>query len=260
MISVQQFAENNDGRSIDFDHYYGAQCVDLFNKYNEDVIGGPWIGTPVTGGARDLWEVSSSARDNSFRKMPSDTKLQTGDVLVYGEPHGRYVEDGRQKFYGHVAIFIGSGRIIQQNARRAQVTTIDPVFTSGLLGILRPAKFLNQSAPQDVSTNSQNTNKHTISAGDTFWGLEERNGWPHGTLQEINPQLDPKTLQIGSEIIVPTKPATVIDTPETYYNITAGDTFWDLENAWQIPHGTLQTLNPSLNPRKLQIGERIRRS
>lgn len=46
----------------------------------------------------------------------------------------------------------------------------------------------------------------------------------------------------------------------TYYQIKRGDTFWGLENAWQLPHGRLQALNPTLDPRKLQIGQKIRRS
>lgn len=260
MISVQQFAEKYEGKSIDFDKAFGAQCVDLFNFYNQDVVGGEWVGTPVTGGARDLWEASIPARDASYRKLPASTKLQIGDVLIYGQPHGRVSDKSGQKFYGHVAVYLGNGRLIQQNARNNQRTTIEALFTTGLLGVLRPVRFINQSEPQKVTTTSQNQHKHVISQGQTFWGLEEENGWPHGTLQELNPQLDPKTLQIGSTIITPAKPSTVADSTETYYNIAAGDTFWALEDAWQLPHGRLQELNPKLDPRKLQIGERIRRS
>lgn len=260
MISVQQFVEKYEGKSVDFDKHYGAQCVDLFNYYNQEVVVGSWIGTPDTGGARDLWESSISARDDSYRKLPASSKLQIGDVLVYGEPQGRVVENGVQKFYGHVAIYVGSNRLIQQNARKNQRTTVEPLFKTGLLGILRPVRFINQSDPQDVKTNSQNQHKHIISHGQTFWGLEEENGWKHGTLQELNPKLDPKNLEIGSTIIVPTKPSTSTDSAKTYYNIAAGDTFWELENAWQLPHGRLQELNPKLNPRELQVGARIRRS
>lgn len=43
----------------------------------------------------------------------------------------------------------------------------------------------------------------TIKKGDSFWKLETENGWPHGTLQRLNPELDPKKLQIGHQINCP---------------------------------------------------------
>lgn len=43
-----------------------------------------------------------------------------------------------------------------------------------------------------------------------------------------------------------------------FYKIKKGDTFWGLEREWGLPHGTLQKLNPKVNPRKLQIGEGIK--
>lgn len=44
-----------------------------------------------------------------------------------------------------------------------------------------------------------------------------------------------------------------------YYTIKKGDTFWALERAWGMPAGQLQILNPALDPRKLQIGHKIRK-
>jgi cell wall-associated NlpC family hydrolase len=46
----------------------------------------------------------------------------------------------------------------------------------------------------------------------------------------------------------------------TYYTMKSGDTFWALERAWGLKNGTLTRLNPTLNPRALSIGQRIRRS
>lgn len=45
---------------------------------------------------------------------------------------------------------------------------------------------------------------------------------------------------------------------DNLYTIKSGDTFWGLENEWDIPHGTLQKLNPELNPRKLKVGQKIK--
>ena len=258
LLSVPQFVENYKGKSVDFDKAFWAQCVDLFNYYNRDVVGGLWVGTPRTGGARDLYEVDSAARAEFFKKMGPETPLQIGDVLVYGEPYGRYVENGQTIFNGHVRIYIGDGQTIEQNGRVAFVTTITPLTVKGMLGILRPIRFIGENSPQSVPVTSPNKNKHQIKDGDTFWGLEESNGWVHGTLQQLNPGLDPKGLQIGSEINTPGQPAAEQPAAEEYYTIRSGDTFWALEDARQLPHGTLINLNPGVEPRKLQIGQRVR--
>lgn len=257
---VQQFANKYNGKSLDFDKKYGAQCVDIFNFYVQEVLQGPWIGTPVTSGARDLAEVGSEARNKTFKLLPPETETQSGDVNIYGEPNGRYIENGVQKFFGHCDIELGDGQVIQQNAKFNQKTTVDTKRASGKIGVLRPLKFIGQGAPAPAPQPSQNTNKHKIVSGDTFWALEERYNIAHGTLQQLNPGLDPKALQIGSEIVIGGQPPATPSAPETYYTIRSGDTLWGLENAWQLAHGTLQNLNPGIQPRALAVGQRIRRS
>jgi len=41
------------------------------------------------------------------------------------------------------------------------------------------------------------------------------------------------------------------------YTIKKGDNFWDLENSFSLPHGSLQKVNPTLDPKKLKIGQGI---
>lgn len=101
--------------------------------------------------------------------------------------------------------------------------------------------------------------KHAIVAGDTFWGLETQNGWQHGTLQGLNPGVNPTTLQIGQQINVPgggSSPAPAVP-QQAKHTIVSGDTFWGLETAHGWGHGTLQSLNPGVEPTKLQIGQSI---
>ena len=260
LISVQEFIKKYDGTSIDFDKVFGAQCVDLFNYYNKEVVGAPRIGTPITGGARDIWENEKSTPLDFYRRVSASEQLRVGDVLIYGEPHGRHIENGVQKYYGHVNIYIGNNRVIEQNGKVAQKTVVREVFSSGLIGILRPLRFEPKLDPQNVPDQTENKNKHVIASGDTFWGLEERYNIEHGTLQKLNPQLDPRRLAIGSTIIIKEESVPTANTNETYYTIRSGDTFWGLEDAWGIAHGTLQRLNPGIEPRSLQIGQRIRRS
>lgn len=64
----------------------------------------------------------------------------------------------------------------------------------------------------------------------------------------------------GYTLFRPSGSFTVKNSSATYYIIKKGDTLWALENAWGIAHGTLQRLNPGIDPKKLQIGQKIRRS
>ncbi|MDR2009145.1 MAG: LysM peptidoglycan-binding domain-containing protein [Bacteroidales bacterium] len=45
--------------------------------------------------------------------------------------------------------------------------------------------------------------------------------------------------------------------PPDTYTIQKGDTFWDLANKWGLEQGVLESLNPTLNPTNLQIGQEI---
>lgn len=98
---------------------------------------------------------------------------------------------------------------------------------------------------------------YTIRSGDTFWGLEAANGWPHGTLQSLNPGVNPTRLQIGQTINVPGSAA--VPQQHTYgkHTIVSGDTFWGIANAHGWSVATLEQLNPGVSPTALQIGEVI---
>ncbi len=45
---------------------------------------------------------------------------------------------------------------------------------------------------------------------------------------------------------------------DNLYTLKMGDTFWGLESEWDIPYGTLQQLNPQLNPQNLKVGQQIK--
>ena len=260
LISVDQFVKKYEGKSVDFDKAYGAQCVDLFNYYNKEVVGAPWIGTPITGGARDIWENSAGTPTAYYRRVAASQPVVYGDVLVYGEPLGRVVESGRTKFYGHLRIAIGNNRTIEQNGRISAVTTVQPLSKIFLIGILRPLRLEPKLDPQKAKPTTPPKQTYEIKSGDTFWGIEQAKGIAHGTLQKLNPGVDPRNLQIGQKINITATSGAGNSTTTEFYTIVPGDTFWALEDAWSIPHGRLQQLNPGVEPRKLQIGQRIRKS
>lgn len=87
---------------------------------------------------------------------------------------------------------------------------------------------------------------------DNLYLFQNRNS--DGKIHRGNP------LSAGYVIYRPAVGFTIKKSNETYYTIAKGDTFWGLENAWGIAHGTLQRLNPGVVATRLQIGQRIRRS
>ncbi|SDP32897.1 CHAP domain [Arthrobacter sp. ok909] len=66
-MTYDQFVATWTGKAADFDGVYGAQCVDLFNFYNRDVVGQDFVPTPTTGGAADLW--------NDYPSLPGYKKV-----------------------------------------------------------------------------------------------------------------------------------------------------------------------------------------
>lgn len=106
----------------------------------------------------------------------------------------------------------------------------------------------------------QQTHQYAIQAHDTFWGLEQVNGWSHGTLQNMNPGVDPTKLQIGQLVTVPGagSPAPTPAPAYGIYSIKENDTFWGLEQANGWAHGTLQGMNPGVVATALQVGQQIK--
>lgn len=113
-------------------------------------------------------------------------------------------------------------------------------------------------APTPLPAPAGGVHPYNMVSGDTFWGLEAKNGWTHGTLSNLNPQWRGKEskIPVGTTIQVPGAGAAPA-AANTGYVIRDGDTFWGLEAANSWSHGTLQGLNPGVDPTKLRIGQSI---
>ena len=51
-MTLTQFIKTNQGKKVDFDSKYGAQCVDLYRAYCRDVL--DIQQTPAVAGAKDI--------------------------------------------------------------------------------------------------------------------------------------------------------------------------------------------------------------
>ena len=117
---------------------------------------------------------------------------------------------------------------------------------------------------------------HTIESGDTFSVLAQKYGTTTEKLQELNPDVDPRRLKLGSTIVVKgsTKGQTAPKAQETpaqetpkaetnkgdavYHTIESGDTFGHLAVKYNTTSKKIQELNPDLDPARLQLGAKVR--
>lgn len=132
-MNIDQFLEKYQNKSWDFDNFAGAQCFDLFQFYNRDVVGAPF----VTGAsAKDIWNTYPRA---FYEQIPNGVTNypKKGDVMIWGDKYGAY---------GHVAICSEDGNpqtdsftVLSQNDPIG-VPSIYKTYTDwkGVLGWIRP--------------------------------------------------------------------------------------------------------------------------
>ena len=135
-LSVEEFVKKYNGKKVDFDGVYGAQCVDLFRQFAKECLGiaehtGPCA---TTGGAKDLFL--------DYPKMPIEKKyffreknrgMVAGDILIW--------DSTETNKYGHVAIYLGKLNndfiVFEQDGFKQDGAKINLRSKTNLLGFLR---------------------------------------------------------------------------------------------------------------------------
>ena len=135
-MTLEEFVKKYNGKKVDYDNAYGAQCVDLFRQYEKEGLGIPEHTGPcaTSGGAKDLFL--------DYNKMPVEKKYFyrstqknwiPGDVLIW--------DQSPTNKYGHVAIFLaylGNGLLVfEQNGITQAGAEIQIRTRDRLLGYLR---------------------------------------------------------------------------------------------------------------------------
>ena len=135
-MSVEEFVKKYNGKKVDFDGVYGAQCVDLFRQYAKECLGIPEHTGPcvTTGGAKDLFV--------DYPKMPIEKKyfyretkrgMVVGDVLIWDKTD--------KNEFGHVAIYLGKLNndfiVFEQDGFKQDGAKINLRSKTNLLGFLR---------------------------------------------------------------------------------------------------------------------------
>ncbi len=144
LTSVDGFVAQWNGKPADYDRAYGAQCVDLFNFYNRDVVGAPFVSV---GYAHQIYDRAPS----QYNRLPASAGAAKGDVAVWTSalPNGT---GGA----GHVAIVLAdlgsSLRLFSQNPGNAREITMSKSY---LRGYLRPRSISTGTPPPPPAQNPQ---------------------------------------------------------------------------------------------------------
>lgn|SRR3990167_1365224 len=140
-MTFQEFIEKFNGKYIDFDGVYGAQCVDLIRYYIVEVLGISNNTIKPVAGAKDMFEKYDTLVDkNVFERIPNTPTgvAEESDIVLWGATSGNP--------YGHVALFVegdtNSFRSFDQNFPVGSPCHIQNHSYSNVLGWLHFKKQL----------------------------------------------------------------------------------------------------------------------
>jgi hypothetical protein len=135
-MTAKQWLDAVNGKYIDYDGIYGAQCVDLIKKYFPEVIGIP----AIRNNAVDYWTNYPTGSFTRITNTPSFIPIR-GDIMIWGTGVGTY---------GHIAIIdtanVNTFVSLDQNWPYSNGTTPAKYIThnyKSVLGVLRPKKDVN---------------------------------------------------------------------------------------------------------------------
>lgn len=87
-MTYQEFKNKHNGQYLDYDKEYGAQCWDLIQYYNVEVLNVPdslfsgcgWVGNMI------LWDWKYAQMLEYFDEVPT-TEMKQGDVCIWANPN-----------------------------------------------------------------------------------------------------------------------------------------------------------------------------
>lgn len=131
-MKLEEFIKKNTGKKVDYDKRYGAQCVDLFRQYCQDVLCIPHTGG--VEGAKDLFiNYEKMEKEKRYFSKITGTSFIPGDVAIWS--------DSSTNKYGHVAIIVGTINddliVFEQDGFKQDGAKIVLRSTDRLLGALR---------------------------------------------------------------------------------------------------------------------------
>lgn len=132
-MTIDDFIKKYEVKYADFDGWYGAQCVDLVQFYNSEVVGGSFLSG---ANAYDIWTTYPKDKYIAIENTP-DGVPQQGDIIIWGKDYGPS---------GHIAICISAdvnkfSAFSQNDPKGARSIVREYKDYYGVLGWLRPKKY-----------------------------------------------------------------------------------------------------------------------
>lgn len=223
-MTVQQFFDKYNNQGIDYDGYYGDQCVDLAQQYNQEVVGGPRL----TGNAVDIFTTYPKDFYDKITNTP-DGVPQEGDIMIWGTSIGQY---------GHIAVFKDGDQnqftSFDQNWPANSVCHFQAHNYSGVLGWLHsitatPVQPINSGSVDNSGTAGVEFTPQTkipvgIDSHGYDWGEMELQA-VRGTLGDQKAQI---TILITTLDVVKTTPLQIFTSPKKGPITATGTSLGDL--------------------------------
>ena len=136
-MTLDVFVNKYNGKKVDFDGVFGAQCVDLARQYWKEVDEIPEHtgACSTTGGAKDLFldYDKMPLEKKYFKKISKNKTFVSGDVVIW--------DSTETNKYGHVAIYLGklndSLIVFEQDGFKQDGAKVTVRNKNNLLGALR---------------------------------------------------------------------------------------------------------------------------
>ena len=144
---VTSWINQNKGKYIDFDGWYGVQCYDLFNAYGKKFWNITFFGFNDPG---DYWY--HAALPNGWSRIANCkiSDMHIGDIIMFGTANSVP--------YGHVGIVSGSGKMIDENGlghgepvTERNITDVIGWTPARYIGVVRPNIVGNGSGTQPLT-------------------------------------------------------------------------------------------------------------
>lgn len=104
-MTLDEFVKKYEGKKVDYDGRYGAQCVDLFRQYCKDVLNIPHTGGVI--GASELYTKYEAMplEVKHFERIPYKAGMlpEAGDVVIF--------KPTTKNKFGHVAIVLSADNL-----------------------------------------------------------------------------------------------------------------------------------------------------
>lgn len=141
-MTLDEFITKWNGKGIDFDNYYGFQCMDLYRQYVKECLG--LLQSPPVAGAKDVWTTYLKEKYDRFDNTPSAVPIK-GDIMIWGAGAGPY---------GHIAVCteanINDFKSFDQNWPVNSLCHIQPHNYTNVLGWLRAKAIVQPVVPNDM--------------------------------------------------------------------------------------------------------------